>query len=568
LRVDDHIFLYGTAPVTGTRFATLRGVVSLEAAGFALLPRSAGDMVSSCSPDTFGCAGRDRTRCGADGVWQVVESCTGGCVAGACTACQPGETDCDGANRRSCSSEGTWRRAETCETLCFEGACTPCAPDRRRCAGSAVEHCSAQGEWELEHTCSVGGYEGACTQCVPGAWDCFERQLYHCEPDGQFVEFELCAGDCTPGACVPCTSGTFGCADASQRVECVDGAWGEPTECSGACHQGECVDCLPDQTMCDGSNALRCDQAGTWQQGETCAGDQICLWGECLVPECTSGERRCQSDATGSWVEECFGRWGFFQRCNVGATCLAGHCEGNECTGNDYACRDQEWALCDGHGNLMGLATCAGTDESWCHVASGCGCRPEARRCGTPMTVQECGSDGTWSTVESCSGTESCNDGVCTSGVYEPVFSVGGLTWHQPSLVSGLPPHRRWDEAVAYCSGLVWAGFSDWRLPTVSELRLLVKGCAATQPGGACGVNAGCAEMRCDGTECNGCSANAGPCVGRYLDPDLVRSCTATSLWSITPVTDAPDFAWTLGTATGEIGPVAKTGSWEHWCVR
>lgn len=45
-----------------------------------------------------------------------------------------------------------------------------------------------------------------------------------------------------------------------------------------------------------------------------------------------------------------------------------------------------------------------------------------------------------------------------------------GLTWQK----SGSPATKTWQEALAYCQDSVVDGYTDWRMPTVMELRTLV----------------------------------------------------------------------------------------------
>jgi hypothetical protein len=72
-----------------------------------------------------------------------------------------------------------------------------------------------------------------------------------------------------------------------------------------------------------------------------------------------------------------------------------------------------------------------------------------------------------------------------SSGVWKDPAS--GLTW-QVSPTGGL---MNWSDAKAHCKSLHLDRHNDWRLPTITELRSLIRACPATQtggpvPGGAC----------------------------------------------------------------------------------
>ncbi|MFC1610621.1 DUF1566 domain-containing protein [Myxococcota bacterium] len=65
----------------------------------------------------------------------------------------------------------------------------------------------------------------------------------------------------------------------------------------------------------------------------------------------------------------------------------------------------------------------------------------------------------------------------------EPVVqdSVTGLMWQGctnglsgPACGNGTPDRKDWLRAVSHCDGLLWDGFSDWRLPDLFELQSIV----------------------------------------------------------------------------------------------
>lgn len=49
-----------------------------------------------------------------------------------------------------------------------------------------------------------------------------------------------------------------------------------------------------------------------------------------------------------------------------------------------------------------------------------------------------------------------------------------------------------WREASEYCHDLREQEHNDWRLPTIDELRTLIKDCSATETGGSCGFTDEC----------------------------------------------------------------------------
>lgn len=145
--------------------------------------------------------------------------------------------------------------------------------------------------------------------------------------------------------------------------------------------------------------------------------------------------------------------------------------------------------------------------------------------------------------------------------------ATSGLTWQVPSAVREMS----WDEALSYCASLYLDG-GGWRLPSIDELRSLVRGCPATEPGGACGVTDECLEhWSCFAdTPCNGCEDG-----GCNWDPALFyegESHCNPSYWSsstyhaVVPGTGEPTeedglWAWTVRFSGGGVGFNEKSGA-------
>lgn len=129
------------------------------------------------------------------------------------------------------------------------------------------------------------------------------------------------------------------------------------------------------------------------------------------------------------------------------------------------------------------------------------------------------------------SGDFTCDGVVCTD-------SLSGLIWQHDADCC-----YDWQDAKTYCENLDLGGYSDWRLPSLDELRTLVRGCDATVTGGDCTVTGACLDFACRNTPCNGCDYYSGPGTeGRYWPEKLADDCLW--YWSSSPVTDRVNYAW------------------------
>ncbi len=143
------------------------------------------------------------------------------------------------------------------------------------------------------------------------------------------------------------------------------------------------------------------------------------------------------------------------------------------------------------------------------------------------------------------------------------VDSTSKLMW------SSISSHwMNWEEANEYCSNLSEGDFADWRLPTISELRTLIRNCPATEPGGSCKVSDSCLAFSCWSEE--DCS-----CVGIYDNEGYYSKLgdnTDIALWSSSTFSDMPDYAWYIGWGSAFVYGWAKVDTSDSYspirCVR
>ena len=137
-----------------------------------------------------------------------------------------------------------------------------------------------------------------------------------------------------------------------------------------------------------------------------------------------------------------------------------------------------------------------------------------------------------------------------------------GFTWQVAP--SGGP--MDWYAAKIHCSDLDLEG-GGWRLPSISELRTLIRGCPATEAGGSCSVqDGGCLALNCGDSSCDGCSDTGGPSGGCYWPDEMQGECTR--YWSSSREEEDPFWIWYGNFASGMISRVAVYNSAYARCVR
>ncbi len=133
-----------------------------------------------------------------------------------------------------------------------------------------------------------------------------------------------------------------------------------------------------------------------------------------------------------------------------------------------------------------------------------------------------------------------------------------GLTW-----LRDVPAGMTWDDAQLYCAALPPVDGQTWRMPTISELRSLIRGCAYSQTGGPCGVSDECLSGTCHNWFCNGCAFNGGPADGCYWPADLNGACNW--YWSSSRVAEYERDVWGVFFRLGFINSYSMD---EHYLVR
>ena len=444
----------------------------------------------------------------------------------------PCESDCDG---RECGDDGCGGSCGECPcqscspmaSECTEGVCSlPCADCDCNCHLLCALTCGDQPTDECLSSCGIAsgpldyGWEwstwGFC-MAQHGLWECDAG-------DQECVDaaFDACwAQICT------CNSGDKDCAELYEcLVDC------EEYDCVSACYYtstdeanetwGAFIDCL------ESVGYFECpegDDPCLEQAEANCAGEfNACLG---CNPNCTGNE--CGDDGCGGSCGDCEG---------PKMECVDGECQVVCDCLDDADCQPAEdFDLCNG------MLVCGLTAPCMCELDpdSVVAC-PEGQVC-VPMTGmcclsdcagKECGDDGCGGSCGDCPNGEACSEqNMCVSGTWYD--ETTGLMWQNPPVEE----KESWNGAKGYCNSLELGGYQDWHLPTIGELRTLIRSCPATEGGGSCNIEEGdCLAHSCMNESCYGCTSDGGPGVeGMYWSSQILGACCW--YWSSSMVEDA-----------------------------
>ncbi|MCP4676799.1 MAG: DUF1566 domain-containing protein [Deltaproteobacteria bacterium] len=145
-----------------------------------------------------------------------------------------------------------------------------------------------------------------------------------------------------------------------------------------------------------------------------------------------------------------------------------------------------------------------------------------------------------------------------------------GLCWRDPPSEKEMT----WQEATDYCDELTLDGQSDWRMPSIDELRSMIRGCPNTVPGGECKITDGSSEedLRKYGLFCD-CAPEEGPGEnGCYWDLEITSPCDQKVWSSSSYIFEASDGeaagAWFVDFVSGRVFGADKRVEFYVRCAR
>ena len=343
----------------------------------------------------------------------------------------------------------------------------------------------------------------------------------HDESDGAVAD--VCTPDCADKECgsdgCESTCGTCGVGTSCQvgkcEVKCGDGQCGgdeDKCNCPGDC-TGGCAGCCAGTVCKAGTSNGECGKEGA--ACAACSGGETCQSQAC---QHKCGDLSCGGTET---CANCPKDCGECPECTADSDCDAFE-DGDVCNGTLFCDKlSNPWSCAIDAGSVVVCPDPEGPNAA-CQLAV---CDPGTGSCSMVAVT-----DG-----EPCPGPSVCWLGVCAPVAWTD--PVSGLTWQ----VTPTGGTMKWSDAKAHCAGLTLDG-GGWHLPTIGELRTLIRGCPGTVTGGACEVTDSCLSSSCQNEACNGCSGNNGPAGGCYWPDEMQGTCGW--YWSSSPVEDLGGYAW------------------------
>ena len=163
-------------------------------------------------------------------------------------------------------------------------------------------------------------------------------------------------------------------------------------------------------------------------------------------------------------------------------------------------------------------------------------------------------SNGKWQIREKCkAGCDSAADWCKPWADHD-----SGLEWSVESNA------MVWEDAVDYCDKLTEGGYSDWRVPSISEARTLIKTCHGTRTGDRCGVTDSCLSPDCRDYNCSLCEPQSDGYYSKIDDEHI----NLNLFWSSSEVSGSAILVWGVDFYTGSVTEKVKNEYGVVRCVR
>ncbi len=119
--------------------------------------------------------------------------------------------------------------------------------------------------------------------------------------------------------------------------------------------------------------------------------------------------------------------------------------------------------------------------------------------------------------VSSCGDTNSYSVTI-KNGAPVVVGSTNGLMWQMEDENDYRTAFHKMDygQAKTFCQNLEYAGYTDWRMPTLDEMRSIIDGYSDIASGGRCKVSESCPTLSCSQA---GESGDKDPCANNNGNP-------------------------------------------------
>lgn len=116
-----------------------------------------------------------------------------------------------------------------------------------------------------------------------------------------------------------------------------------------------------------------------------------------------------------------------------------------------------------------------------------------------------------------------------------------------------------WETSDEYCKNLEQQGFTDWRMPTISKLRTLIRGCPGTKTGGSCTITDTCLDRdSCWDDSCYGCEIYNGPAAdGCFRISSLLGPCQG-EVWTSSELPGGERYLWIVRFNLARINTLAE----------